>query len=370
MKSGIGILITAFILTVSCNEDNSSRLTRLKAEYEKLGREITGLEKEISGEMKAQGNIQAQKLPYIKLKKTGFTHYIEVQGRIDGEENVVATSQTVGVVIKVNVKEGDPVEKGQILAELDASVMLQTLTQLNQQLVFVNDLYERQKMLWEQKIGSEVQFLTAKNNKENLENQIKTIKEQIDLYKIVSPITGTVEDAPLKIGQSMAPGLVAFRIVNLSRVKIVSDVSEAYSGKIKKGDDVLIIFKDENKTIPAKIDFTSRYINPVNRTFKIESYLSNTNIPLKVNMFVLMNISDYKNSEAIVIPVSIIQEDNKSEYVWVSEKSGNNLQAKKRYITKGLEYNGNVEVLSGLAEDDIVIVSGLYDLKENTLIEL
>ncbi len=364
------VILAAIIFFTACSSDKKAKLDKMKAEYEKLGNDIKSLENEIKSTGGNTDSVGGTKLPYLEIKKTTFSHYIEVQGRVDGEENVIATSQMLGVVTKVNVKEGDKVLKGQVLAELDNGMVTQTLNQMNSQLVFLTDLYNRQKALWDQKIGSEVQYLSAKNNKESMENQIKTLKEQVDMYKIVSPISGTIEEAPVKVGQSMAPGLVAFRVINFSRVKIVSDVSEVNATKIKQGNEVKITFPDDNKTFDAKIDFTSRYISPMNRTFQIESYVKPGEIEYRANMMAMLNILDYRNIEAYVIPANLIQKDSKSLFVWVAVKKDKGYIALKKEITQGRSYNGLTEILTGLSEGDILLTSNLFDLEENQKVEL
>lgn len=370
MKTKLIILMVAVLTITACNQDKKAKLDKMKADYATLGNDIKALEAEMKNDGIAIDSTKGMQVPYIDLKKETFSHYIEVQGRIDGEENVVATSQVPGMVSKVYVKEGENVNKGQVLAELDATVLNQTLKELNSSLEFITDLYEKQKSLWDQKIGSEVQFLSAKNNKESLENRIKTMKDQIDMYKIIAPISGTIEDAPIKVGQTMAPGLVAYRVINFSRVKVICDVSESYATRIKKGNDVKVSFPDDNKELESKIDFTSKFINPVNRTFSIETYLKPGDIEYRANMIAVLNILDYQNKEAIVIPVNLIQKDSKEQFVWVAEKSGNKYVAKKKAIKQGDSYNGLCEILSGLNEGDRVLTTNLFDLLENQTVEL
>ncbi len=370
MNTKLLVLIAAVIMFTACNGDKKVKLDKMKAEYEKLGNDIKVLENEIKSNGDTTLLASNTKISFIEIKKSIFSHYIEVPGKVDGEENVIATSQAMGVVTKVYVKEGEKVSKGQILAELDAGMVTQTLNQLNTQLVFLTDLYNRQKSLWDQKIGSEVQYLSAKNNKENIENQIKTIKEQNDMYKVTSPISGTIEEAPVKIGQSLAPGMVAFRVINFNRVKIVADVSEVNSIKIKQGNEVKITFPEDNKTFDAKIDFTSKYINPINRTFQIESYVKPGEIEYRANMIAIMNILDYRNNEAFVIPANLIQTDSKSQFIWIALKSDKGYTVSKKTITIGLSYNGLTEINTGLSEGDILLTSNLFDIQENQKIEL
>ncbi len=366
MKTKWIILSMLIVVLTSCNTDKNAKLQSLKAEYSKLGNEI----KELEAELKISDKKDFIKLTFLEIKKTTFNHYIELQGKIDGDDNVIATAQAPGVIVKLNVKEGDNVQKGQILAEIDNQILTQTLAELKSQLEFVNDIYNKQKALWDKNIGSEVQYLTAKNNKESLENKMKTLNQQIDMYRITAPISGTIEEAPLKIGQSIAPGMIAFRVINFSKVKLVAEVSEAYANIIKKGNIIKVKFPDDKIEINAKIDFTSRFINPINRTFTIESFLKPGEAEYRANMMAVLNILDYTNSQAYVIPINYIQNDAKSQFVWVAEKQGNKYFAKKRAVTQGKSYNGLTEITNGLVEGDKLITSNLFNLLENEEVKL
>ena len=243
MRTSVIVLTCVLLLTSCGSKDKNTELKKLKSEYEALGNKIKTLEGEVSkGATSANERIVQVSSNEIKLKP--FNHYLEVQGKVDGEENVTVTSKTLGVITGIFVKEGDAVKKGQLLAQLDNAILKQTLEELKTTQSYINDLYEKQKKLWDQKIGSEIQFLTAKNNKESMDNKIKTLGEQIDLYNIISPINGTIEEIPIKLGQSLAPGLTAFRVVNFSTVKIVAEVAESYTSRIHMGDEVYISFPD------------------------------------------------------------------------------------------------------------------------------
>lgn len=351
---------------ISCSPDKKSQLDKLKKQKEKIEKEIALLES-------AQDSNRNNNKKLILVNSTTvvpqeFNHFVEVQGKVDGEENIAVSSKMMGVVTQVYVKEGDFVRKGQILAELDAEVLKTSLKELESALAFVTDLYEKQKNLWEKKIGSEVQYLSAKNNKESMENKLKTLKEQLDLYKITSPINGTVEEVNLRVGQAANPGMPVFRVVNFSRVKVVADISEVYTAKVKIGAEAIIEFPDLNTTTIAKVTFTSRYINPVNRTFLTEIRLPSNSPDFRANMIAVVKINDYKAKDAIVIPVNIIQSDATGKFVYVVDGSSNRPVAKKRYIKEGQSYNGLLEVKDGLQANDKLITSGFDFLADGSAI--
>jgi RND family efflux transporter MFP subunit len=365
MKTKI-LLAFLILAVVSCGkkDDKAAQLEKLKNEHEKISMQISKLEEEIAKEGKGTLNTSSVRVKVMPVATTVFKHYIEVQGKIDGEENVSVSAQAMGVIKNIYVKAGQTVKKGQVLAEIDADVLYQSLAEVQQQLQFATDLYNKQKTLWDKKIGSEVQFLTAKNNKESMEKRERTLKDQIEMYKIKSPINGTIEDLPVKIGQNIAPGLVAARVINFSTVKAMAEVAEAYAAKVKLNDDVLIYFPDLNKEISSKVSFTSKYINPVNRTFTVESHFSPNGDNISANMIAVMKINDYTKDAAVVMPVNIVQNSMGSKYIYVVKDENNKKVASRRDIQQGLIYNGLVEILSGLKVGDQVIVTGYQDLKE------
>ena len=368
-NSFVYLLIAVLILSVSCGGDDKAKLEKLKAEYEKVGGQIQDLENKLGEDttlMKTGGILVST----LKAVKDTFKTYIEIQGQVDGEENVMATSKAMGVVTQIYVKEGDQVHKGQILAQLDASVLEQTMKELKMSYEFMNDIYERQKSLWDQKIGSEVQYLSAKNNKESLELKIKTLNEQLDMYQITSPINGSVEEIPIKVGQNMAPGLVAFRVVNFSRVKVVADISEVYSGTIRKGDKVLIHFSTENIDYVGTLSFASRYINTINRTFRVETYINPKLLEFRANMIAVLKILNYSNPSVFSIPSNIILMDRDEPYIYKAVKNGKSFIVEKSLIKTGRTYNGRIEVLSGIEDGDIILTSNLYSVQPGEAINL
>ena len=361
------LIIVSIVLTVvACGKsDKKAQLNKLLTQRDELTDQITKLQKEI---MVSNGD-STEKITLVEIAavKTGeFNHYVEVQGKVDGEDNLYVAPKMSGIVTAVYVKEGDAVKKGQILAQLDDGIIKQSLDELKTQQTFVNNLYLKQKNLWDKKIGSEVQYLTAKNNKESLDNKMKTLNEQLSLTRITAPITGTIEEVSLKLGQvaTPAPNMPAFRMVNFSKVKVVADVAEAYSSKVRKGDKVIIKFPDFNQEVETIISFSSKFINPTNRTFAIESRLNPGKMEFRANMIALVKINDYKNANAIIIPVNIIQKDATGEYVYVAIEKGGNKIAKKCNIKTGQNYNGNAEVIEGIKAGDKVIVTAYQNLED------
>jgi RND family efflux transporter MFP subunit len=360
------LLICVAIMLFSCNSatDKKAELEKLKKEHDNLTEQILILEKELGPNAVKPDNVAISEIAPQK-----FLHYIEVQGKIDGDDNIGVSAKTVGYITKIYVKQGQSVKKGQLLATLDDQIYLKTLKQATDQLAFVSDIYNKQKNLWDQKIGSEIQYLTAKNNKEMAENQINTLKEQIEMTKITTPIDGTIEDIPVKIGQTVSPGIPTFRVINFTHVKVVADIAEAYAPKVKSGDSIIIYFPDMDKEINTRLSFASRFINPTNRTFSVETNLETGKTEYKANMIAVIKINDYKNDQAIVIPVNLIQKAMDDQYIYVAKvENGKNI-ARKQSVVAGMTYNGLTEITSGLSAGDKVIIKGFQYIKDGDVID-
>lgn len=367
----IGIVAISATILLACGTDKQKQLIDLKKERSTLDEQIALLEKELANDTTIQNSsLSGTKVFAQKVQKSTFKHFIEIHGKLDGEENVQVYPKGQGVVQKVHVKLGDKVKKGSIIATLDAGAIQKSYDQTKTQYELAKDVYERQERLWKQKIGSEVSYLQAKSNKEALEQGLAAIKEQLDNMTIKSPITGTIEDIPLKIGMAVSPAMPAATVINFSSTKAIAEVAEAYSNRIRKGDKVTVIFPDIDKEVEARVSSTSNYINPINRSFKIEVKLPKGSENYKANMIVILRIVDYQSNEAISIPVNLIQTDSKGNYVYVVRREENHATAMKKYITQGMSYNGIVEITDGINEGDEIITSGHLTVSQGTNITL
>jgi RND family efflux transporter MFP subunit len=362
-------MLMAFALA-ACNQKSSddrlNKLDDLKKEREKITKEINELEQNLIAEglLVVDKSVQVQ---VQELDSAGFVSYLDLQGKVDGDENVIATAKTVGVITAVYVKEGQTVYRGQTLAVMDASVLYQSLAELEQQTTFLEDIYKRQKSLWEQNIGSEIQYLQAKNNFEGMQNRVATLKQQIAMNYITSPISGRVEEVNVKVGSSAAPGAPAFRVVNFAKVKVTAEVSETYTKNLTVGSKVMVSFPDLNYETEAPLSFVSKYISPSSRSFRIECVLPPAKgMEYRANMIAVMKINIYSNPEAMVVPQNVVQTSSKGDYVYVAVKKGKKEIAEKRIVKTGEVYDGNVEILSGLKKGDRVVVMGFNTLKDGT----
>ncbi len=352
-----------FFVSCSTTVDQKDELVKLKAQREQLNVQIAKLEAEINP-IDANAELNAVSVSVLNAKKDVFNHFIQVQGTVDGDKNIAVSPQIPGIVSAVYVKEGSPVKKGQLLAEIDSQVLLQSISEVNTQLDLARIIFEKQSVLWDKKIGSEIQYLQAKVNKESLENRVKTLTEQLKMAQILSPIDGTVESVPLRVGQMASPGLPTsiIRVINMSVAKISADVSEAYASRIKNGNSVVVSFPDTGKEIDTKLNFTSRFIDPTNRTFKVECKVSSNEVELRANMIAYVKIKDYTNENTFCLPVSYIQSNQDGKFIYIAKQNGNEWIAEKRNIKIGMDYNGIAEVLEGIVAGEKIITAGFQSL--------
>jgi len=355
--------LIAFLVSCNATTDKKAELEKLKAQKEQLSAQIAKLETEINpeGEKAAMKAVSVKVTPSVECV---FNHYIQVQGTVDGDQNIAVSPQMPGIVTAVYVTEGSQVKKGQVLADLDAQVLKQSLEEVNTQLELATSVFAKQSALWDKKIGSEMQYLQAKAGKESLEQRVNTIKEQMKLARILSPISGTVESVPLRVGQMASPGLPTstIRVINMNVAKISADVAETYASRIKDGNAALVSFPDLGKEIETKLNFTSRFIDPTNRTFKVECKVSSKDVELRANMIAYIKIKDYTNEKAFCIPVNYVQSNQDGKFIYVAKQNGNEWTAERKMIKTGMDYNGIIEILEGITPGENIITSGFQNL--------
>ena len=372
MKLQYLILLSIGLLINACG-GKKNNVQEKRAELEKIKKEIAGLQNKAQ---KLELEIEAlePKKDKTKLVETevveaaAFETYLNIEGKADAEQSTIATAQLPGTVTQVTVKPGDAVSAGQALAYMDNSTLRQSRGQIEQQLSFANTLFEKQKRLWQQGVGTEIQYLSAKNQKEALEKNLATLDAQLSMYTIKAPISGTVESVDTKIGQAAAPGIPMFKVVNLNNLKVVADVAESYSGKINKGDKVKVVFADINKTIESNIAFASKVIDPLNRSFKIEIRLNGAT-DIKPNMLAKLKIADYRNEKAITVPTNSITAGVDEKYVMVKTSKNGKAVAAKRVIKTGHTGESRTEILDGIQAGDEIIITGFQELNDGQIID-
>lgn len=367
-KSFLFLVLVLVAVACSTPADKKSELAQLKKEHDALSLKIKALETELLVN-DTNSVSKATSVALTEAKPVEFNHYLEVQGKVDGEDNIAVSAQMPGSITSVYVKVGDAVRRGQVLAQMDNSVLQQQVASMKQQLAFATNLYVKQKALWDQQIGSEVQYLTSKNNKESLEKNLAALNDQMEMTRIKSPINGSVEEVNLKVGQLASPGLPAVRVVNFSKVKVVAEIAEAYAPKVKPGNKVIVFFPDFNTEIISKIRFTSKYINPVNRTFQSEVLLGPSKVEYRANMMAVVKINDYRNPSAFTVPVTLIRESQSGKYIYVAKEENGKLVARRLPVSVGSIYNGLAEITKGLTTGEKIITTGFNSLIDGEFIQ-
>ena len=317
------------------------------------------------------------KLPLItafKIEKSVFNHYLELQGNVSTKNLLVLYPEYSGILSKVYVKEGQKVKKGQILAKIDDAGMSQQVAQLQIQSDLAKTTFERQKRLWEQKIGSEIQFLQAKSSYESQLKAVNQAQSQLAKTIVRAPFSGTIDDVITEQGSVVAPGQSQLmRIVNLDDMYIETNVPENYISNVTKDKMVLVEFPVLGKTIDAKVRQAGDFINPANRTFKVEIAIPNKDRSIKPNLTAKLKINDYTNKKALLLPQSIISENaDGQQYVYVitEKKSNQEAIAKKVIIETGKTQGDVIEVLKGINNGDEIINEGARNVKHGQTVKI
>ena len=355
MKRLFLLLIPVIILS-SCGGGKKSpaeELVKLKMQRADLDKKIAELE------VGKSDSTKVTPVTVMTVKSGVFTASVEVQSEIAGDENITVSSQAPGTVKSISVHAGEKVAKGQVMAILDAGPVEQQIEAQNAQLSLLKSLYEKQQNLWSQNIGTEVQLLSAKTNYEASQKQLAGLKAQRDMYRVVSPISGTVDEVNLKVGEVANPGMNGIRVVSYDKLKAEAKLGENYIGQVKQGDPVTILLPTIHDSIKTSISYVAQSVEELSRSFLVQVRL-NDNSKLRPNMSCIMKIGNYTNPSAIVVPVSVIQKTGDGNMIYIAD--GN--KAKSVKVTTGRNSNGQVEVTSGLKNGDQVITAG-YEEVEN-----
>lgn len=368
MKKLIYIII-AVVFVSACTENKQSTLDNKKKDLikfneqlEELKSKISSLEKEIIL-LDTAKSISKPKLVSVEpLKSSYFKHFIDIQGNIESLDNVMVGSTMGGQVVKVNVKEGDVVSAGQVLAETDSRIARESLAQLETNYQFAKTTFERQQRLWDQKIGSEIQYLQAKTQFEGAEKSKASLQAQLDMSRIKSPINGVIDMVGIKMGEVAPPGIGVFRVVNTNRMKLVARLADSYLSYVKPNDPVQVVIRETGDTINANITFISKSVNLMNRTFTIEADLKNLPASVRPNMIANVSINDKNLENALVINSNIVQRDQTGQnFVLVSETQNGTMTAKKKMVKIGLIYRDKVVIEDGLKVGEKIITTGYQE---------
>ena len=377
------LLITGFL--ISCGGDKKTAsidkaiaakdINKLKEariaiqkEYDIIGAQLVQIDAALS-ELDTVNKVAL--VTTTTIKDTAFTHYIDIQGNIETKENVIIYPEFSGTLTQVLVTSGQKVTKGQLLARIDDGGLSNQLAQMETQAALAKTTFERQQNLWNQKIGSEIQYLQAKTNYEAQLKAVAQMKAQLAKTIVRAPFSGVIDEVITEKGQVVAPGQPLMRIVNLSNMYVASNIPENFIGKIKNGASVEVFIKSIGKTVTGKVRQVGNYINPNNRNFSIEIAVPNQDNLLRPNQVAVLKIADYTKANAILIPESIVTENASGEkIVYTINSQSKKAVAVKKAVKTGLTSGANIEVLEGLTTGDVVIIEGARSVQDGDAVEV
>lgn len=379
MKKIYLILLTSLVV-ISCGGDKKNStaslvekgtVEQLRAKRTELVAQAEALRKELELIDKAIGEKDTnEKLALITTfpaKDTLFNHYVELQATVQTKENLMLNAEYGGILQQLFVKEGQKVSKGQTLGRIDDGGLSSQLAQMETQAALAKTTFERQQNLWNQKIGSEIQYLQAKTNYNAQLKALGQMRAQIAKTVIRAPFTGTIDEIVSERGSVVGPGTPILRIVSLGNMYLEAEVPEKNIGTIKKGSDVIVNFPVLGETLNTKVTQVSNYINPENRSFNIQIAVPNKNGNIKPNLSSKIQIKDYTNTKAITVPTSIISENADGEqYLYIAQnpdKDGNAI-AKRVIVKVGLSQGELVEIIEGIKDGDLIISEGARSVKD------
>jgi RND family efflux transporter MFP subunit len=305
-----------------------------------------------------------------EIEPTYFRHFVNVQGDVESEKTIMISPKASATVDEILVRTGEEVEKGDVLARLDGEITRSQIRELETQLELAETLFERQRNLRDQDIGSEVEFLQAQNQAESLRRQLSTLNEQYENYTIRATISGTVDHVDLKVGETADPATPAFQIANSEGLKVTARVSEAYIARISQTDSVEISFTSLDETIHKQLDVVSKAINASNRTFGVEIFIHNESGNIRPNMMARVKINDITQRDRIVVPANTVQSANEINFVFVAEETDNGWVAVNREVSTGLNYENDLVITDGLEAGDLLITAGYANLSDGTAISI
>ena len=373
-------LLIGISLFVACGQETETYPTDLKGqktllktkkkEARELNKLIAKLEADIE-KVEPSKEKPRKVVTTMPLERKDFERFVDIQATVQSDDMVGASSETGGRIISMNLQEGDYVKKGQLIAKLDMESLDKQIAEIEKSLELAAEVYERQNRLWQQNIGSEIQFLQAKNNKERLEKSLETVRHQSTKANVYAPISGVVDMVIAKSGEMTSPGMPIVQILNLNKVKVVADLPETYLGTIKKGEMVNIKFPALDLEKKGRVSLLGRTINPANRTFKVEVNMNNSKGILKPNLLASMLVNDFSAKNAISVPLELVQQEvSGKNYLYVQSEGSEGAFAQKTYVTTAEHYQGNLIISEGLTGDEKIIVEGARGLTDGELVEV
>lgn len=367
------ILLTLIIFSCEPTDEieaKKSELTKAKEQLFQLKAQIATLERELVELGVVEVNTNLTLVSTITINQKPFSHNVDVRGAVQSRNNVLISAETPAAVQQILVVEGQQVKKGQTLVTQDGEVLKRSIKELESSLELASTMYERQEKLWEQNIGTEVQYLEMKNRKESLELKLATTRSQLNKTRIKAPFNGVVDMIDVRVGEMAQPGMPIIRLVSMSKMYIKADVSESFIGKFRTGQKVKVYFPSTDHTVQSTISSIGQVINPNNRTFEIEIRIPANGAKIKPNMITVLTLADYVSKNAFVVPTNIIQSDRMGKYVYKLEQGESTPTVKRLDVIPGITYGIETEIKSGLEEGEILILKGGFELTDGAEVEV
>ncbi len=369
------IVLSFAVLATACQQDEVAKkkeeLKKYKSEVLALNSKIQNLEQEIAAldPEFAKANRQATLVTTIPVEKGTFEHYVEVSGSVESRKNITLSAESMGNIEQILVKEGGNVRRGQLLLKLDDEVLRNNIREVETSLELARSVFEKRKNLWEKNIGTEIQYLEAKNNKETLESKLATLKSQLKQANMTAPFSGSIDKVWVREGEMAQPGSPMIRMISLEDMYIEADISEAFVGQFKSGQPATVTFPALGKEFESKIAAVSKVIDENNRTFSIEIELPKSDFLVKPNMISVIKLKDFAKNNAVIVPTNLIQMDNYGDYIYVMHNSDTTKIAKKIKIEKGKTYKNKTLVEEGLSGDELLIDEGFREVTDGNLVK-
>lgn len=373
--------LAGFILATSCgggettSEESPQTLDAARKVLQEKRKKLQELKKEVAEAEAVVNKLDPRSkkksvtpVTTAKVQVKDFNHYVEVQGNVvPAQDPGMASSETGGRIMDLTVKEGDYVKKGDLIAKINLESIKKSIAQLDESLSLAQDMFKRQENLWNQKIGSEVQYLQAKSQVESLLKNKESLEYELTKSNVYAPISGYVDMVMAKEGEMAGPGTPIVQILNTKNLKVVAAIPEIYLGNVKKGEGVLLKFPALNEEQKGRVTSIGRTINPTNRTFEVEASINSQNGLLKPNLLATMLVNDFSKKDAIVVPDQLILQDvSGADYVMVLE--GN--KAVKKLVTMGRGYRNETIITSGLNGDETLLIKGARQVSDGDLVEV
>ncbi|MFO8236048.1 MAG: efflux RND transporter periplasmic adaptor subunit [Bacteroidales bacterium] len=364
------LIVLGILSLISCEQKSErekvqDKLADKKKEMSSLRKDITSLTQQLEELPGERGGVYQIPVYVKEIEQERFNHFIKTSGKVEAVWEAVMSPETSGQITEIYVEEGERVRKGEPLFSLNTKVIRSNIEEVKTNLELAQKTYEKQKRLWEEEVGSEMEYLQAKNQKENLEGRLETLNEELDMARVKAPFEGFVESISQKEGELGTPGIEVLHLVNMQKLKVKADISEQYLTHVNEGDIIEVTFpaySDIKKEIP--VTRKGQTIDNESRTFVIESRINNEDEIIKPNQISVVKVRDYSRDSALVVPAEVIKQDMKGDYVYVAEEEEGKVIADKVYVKTGLSYNNRTMISEGLNPGDKIITSGYTQVSD------